>query len=364
MKGYEDLCLRNRLRLAMLRKRGRIEYNQSGEQCCIWSVMFSRPETQQYADGAALDFTNHQAFRRLKVNWGAYTNTDSITVMQRAMNEGDNAIVKLYQTKINNLMTGITDDFNRELYKDGSATGRENAIHGLETFLTATTPNSTDRIAKPNDTYGSSDALSCINGADGGTWSADLTSGSTMPNAALATDWPDGYGSPEYDYNSPRLINYSASTWGTGATSWEANCWRVISQAITWGTVTGGQDGTPTLISLASNLFQGYKNHHESLRRIHIPFKEASDLGFNTNTLNQDGVGITLDFDIPANTGYVENLNKVTISSLMPQLFWSLDQLDKKDNLDLRTLSYLMVVGFFGQARYLPKYVGKIYPYA
>lgn len=359
MKGYEDLCLRNRLRLAMLKRRGRIKYNSAGE-FLQEQLMFSRPQSQQYADGSALDFSNHQPLKKLRLDWRGYVNTDSITMMQRAQNEGsDVQLVNLYQTKINNLMQGITDDFNGETYRDGGATGRENAIHGLETFLGAGTVASTDRIVAPSDTYGL-DSLSTVPATYGGVWTNTLTGGTTAPNDSLDADWPDGYGDPEYDFMSPKLINYSASTWGTGATTWEANCWRVISQAITWLTVTGGKDGQPTLISLAPNLFQGYKNHHEALRRINIPHKEGQDLGF-TGVLNQDGVAINSDFDIAPNVGYVENLETVTIHSLMPQLFWSIDQFDKADKVDIRTLSYLMVVGFFGNCSYKPKHVGKIY---
>ena len=77
--------------------------------------------------------------------------------------------------------------------------------------------------------------------------------------------------------------------------------------------------------------------------------------------------------DVPVDTGYILNLDHVNLSSLMPQLFWSIDGFDNNvssaamnylKGLDVRTLSYLMVAGFFGQAKYKPKCVGKLKNFA
>ena len=354
MKGASDLTLRSRYLLARYRQKGRILYNQSGDEC-QWQLEYSQPPVESYSDGGVVDFSNHDAFRKVRIDWRGYVATDTLTKKQNAMNSGQEALINLFQTKSNRLMKSIKDNFAGELYKDGDSTGRENCVHGLETFLTATTPAATDILATPNDTYGL-DSLSTVLGTYGGSWSNNLT---TFPNATLATDWPDGQGSSEYDFNAPKLVNWSSSAWGTGATSWEANCWRAISQLITWLTTTGGEDGMPDVCVLAPNLFTGYKNHEEAIRRISVPHKGANDLGFG-NVLNQDGCAIVSDFDCPANTGYMLNTSHVTISSLMPDLFW-MEGPDK----DPRTLwSWLWGVGFFGNAQYKPKHVGKLKNYA
>ena len=84
-------------------------------------------------------------------------------------------------------------------------------------------------------------------------------------------------------------------------------------------------------------------------------------------------MAINQDFDVPVDTGYILNLDHVNLSSLMPQLFWSIDGFDNNvssaamnylKGLDVRTLSYLMVAGFFGQAKYKPKCVGKLKNFA
>lgn len=354
LKGASDLTLRKRLLLAMLKKRGRIEYNASGDKCS-WQVEFSQPTISAYGDSGLIDFSNHDAYRQLNVDWRGYVGTDTMSKKQNAMNSGDEALVNVFQKKQNNLMKSISDNFCRELYLDGSAAGRENNIHGLATFLGQGTVTSADLVAAPSDTYGE-EGLSTVPAAISGTWTNGLA---TSPNASLGTDWPNGNGTSDYDFLSPKLINWSSTNWGTGATTWEANAWRVISQTITWMTTTGGTDGMPTLIPMASNLFQGYKNAQEVKTRINVPHKESADLGFGM-VLNEDGVGLYPDFDCTVDTAYSLNLSTITLSSLFPELFW-MEGPDK----DPRTAwAWLWGVGFYGNVKYQCKHVAELKPRA
>ncbi len=367
-RGQSDMTIRRRLRLAMLRRRGRIETNQSGEYC-RWQLKYSKPDTQGYADGSSLDFTAHVAHKYIRVNWRGIISTDTLSLMSHAMNTGSNRLINLFQDKANNIMDAVREDFNANLINtDGEAAGSLSLPHGLETFLNSGTTVAADLVAKPDDTYGL-DSISTVLANYGGSWSSDLT---TSPNANVATDWPHGKGDREYDFNSPTLVNWSSDNWGTGTDTWEANCWRAISTGITWLGVNTGEAGTPDLVSLGKDLWQGYKNHHETVRRITVPHKEAQDLGFSKTTLNQDGVAIQAEFDIPANVGYIENLNTVTISSIMPDLLWLVHGYDQVGGalqgflnaMDIRSLSMLMVGGFFGNAKYQPKHTGKLKNFA
>jgi hypothetical protein len=345
-RGASDLTLRSRYLLARMKQKGRITYNNSGTEL-KWQVEFSQPQVRAYANGGAIDYQAHDAFRQLSMPWRGYYVPDSMTMMDKEMNKGDEALIKLFQTKANRLNKSLSNAFPGEMLKDGSAAGRENNIHGAKTFLGTGTTVAADRIAKPDDTYGGYDTDV---GANGGSWSADL---GTSPNANIARDWPDGNGDPEYDFLSPKIGNWSSTSWGTGSTSWEDNCWRVISQMITWLTTTGGDGGMPDVCLLASDLYQGYKNHEEAIRRINVPHKGAMDLGFQA--LNQDGVAIMSDFDVPATEGFFFNTSEIEIASLTDQLFWTKDV-----EWDPHTLSHLWVQGFFGNVKWQPKYVGHI----
>lgn len=353
MKGASDMTVRKRLFFSMLKRKGRITYNNSGYEAQR-QVEFSQPTMHQHGDGSMIDFGNHQAFQRYVLPVSGYQASDSITMKQKEMNKGQEALINLFKTKQGRLMKRLQHGLAAEMYLAGGGSGRENAIYGIETFLTETTPGAADRIATPNDSYG---GLNTNLADQGGSWSANL---STFPNATLAKDWPDGSGDTEYDYFAPKLINWSSTSWGTGSTAWEDNCWRVIGQAITWLTIPGGDDGMPEVCVMGSNLFQGYKNHEEAIRRISIPHKTANDLGFAGNVLNQDGCAISADFDCPANTAYFINTSTVEVASWTPELFWMRGPTE-----DARSgYSALWACGFYGQVFWQPKYVGKAKNYA
>lgn len=339
MKGASDLTLRKRLLLQMLRKKGRIERNASGDEC-KWQVEYSQPPITSYGGSGQLAFSNHNAHQQATLDWRGYIATDTLTKKQNAMNSGQEALINLFQTKSNRLVKSLGQNFAREIVTaDGNASGSENRIHGIASFEGYTDGESlvTDRLAYPVDTYG---GLSTTPGAGGGSWSTNLT---TKPNHNVATDWPDGQGDSEYDYWTPKLINWSSSGWGTGSVLWEDNCWRVIGQAITWLTTTGDLEGMPDICLLAPDLFQGYKNHEETIRRITVPHKESQDLGFG-NVLNQDGVAIQADYDIPSTKGFMLNVDKMTLRSIMPELFW----MEGPDKDPRNAWAWLWGVGFYG----------------
>lgn len=351
MKGASDLTQRKRLLFAMLKRKGRFTYNNSGYEF-RWQAEFSQPTMHQHGDGSMIDFTNHQAFQQAVLPWSGYQASDSITMKQKAMNSGANALVDLFKTKQGRLMKKLQNGLASEIYQAGGGSGRENAIYGIETFMTGANAAAGNRISTPNDSYA---GLNTNLADQGGTWTSAL---STYPNATLAKDWPDGTGDSEYDYWAPKLVNWSSTGWGTGSTTFEDNCWRVISQTITWLTHTNGDEGGPELCVLAPNLFQAYKNHEEAIRRINIPHKVANDLGFSGFTLNQDGCAISSDYDCPVNVGYMLNTSKMEIASLMPELFWMRGPTE-----DPRSgYAALWACGFYGQTKFeSPKFFAKLY---
>lgn len=349
MKGASDMTIRKRLFLAMLKKKGRITYNNSGYEF-RWQVEFSQPVMHQHGDGSMIDFSNHQAFQQAVLPVSGYEISDSITMKQKAMNSGDEALINLFKTKQGRIMKALQNKMAGEAYKVGGTSGRENCIYGLETCLTErTAPAAGDRVAEPSTTYA---GLSTALANQGGTWSAL----GTANNATLANDWPDGQGDTEYDYYAPKLVNWSSTAWGTGATTFEDNCWRVIGQTITWLTITGGDDGAPEVCIMAPSMFQSYKNHEEAIRRISVPANTANDLGFKGNALNQDGCTISADFDCPPNTFYMINTSGIEIASWMPELFW----MKGPDEDPRASYSTLWASGFYGQMKIeSPKYIAK-----
>lgn len=351
LKGASDQTIRSRLFLALLKKHGGITFNESGKDL-NWQVEAIQPPVSGFSDGAQLDFTRHNKYRQLTIDWRGYTATDMMTEMETLMNRGDQQLIDRYAQILPGLTKSITDKFGTQVYLDGYAAGNELLLCGINSFMGVGTNVAADRIAEPSDTYaGKSTALGNL----GGTWTSALT---TFPNANVAKDWPDGEGSSEFDYLSPKMVNWSSTNWGTGATTFEDNCERAIRQLIIWLTLTGGLEGKPDAIVLAGNLFYAYENKMAARFRTITPYKDMEDMGFS-GSLQQEGVGISTEFGIAAQTGFAVNFDQVQLRCLTDQLFYS-----KGPEWDIKVLSWLFAVGYFGNMTWNCKYHGKLFNYA
>jgi len=349
--GAADSTIRKRLLLKLLESRGRIKFNETGT-VNYWDVQYREHPMEPYGDAGSIVYQREDLYRQLTTDWRGYVMTDMMTEKERLMNDGDLAIINRYDRILPNMQKALTHRFSGELYTNGYAAGNNNRLHGVESFLASTgSPTAADRIVQASQAYG---GLTTAVG-NGGTWSALL---STYPNAGLATDWPDGSGDVEYDFMTPKLVNWSSNNWGTNSTLWEDNCERALRQANIWLQTTCGEDGMPTIYLLAGNLFYPYMNKQESKMRIIVPHKEADDLGFPM-VLNQEGVMIKNEFDVPVNSGYALNIDQMELASLDSQLFGT-----RGPQYDIKTDAYLFKAGFFGNARWNPKYFAKFSNYA
>lgn len=343
-QGAADMTIRKRLLLAMLAKYGRYIFNCGGESN-TWDIEYAQQAVQQYGDLGVVTFNRSDLYKQLTVDWRGYLSTDMMSEKERRMNSSPLQIIDRYARILPTLRKSLTSKFNGEFFINGNTAGNENRIHGMQSFGGTGTTVAADRVAQPSTMYG---GLSTAVQAQGGTWSSTL---GTSPNAAIATDWPDGNGTSEYDCNTPTLPNWSSTNWGTGSTSWEDNCERVFTQTTIWLSMRGGDDAMPTMYLCSGNLYYPYKTHMQAKQRIIVPHKEAEDLGFG-DVMNQDGVMITSDFDVPVNQFYGINVNQMELAILGSNELFETNGPDY----DPKTLAYLFSAGFFGNARYSPKY--------
>ncbi len=350
LKGAQDNTVRGRLLLAMLQKRKRISFGESGYGL-QFGIKYTHPEVRAYGDGGLVDFERSDLFRQLNIDWRGYITADMMTSKEYHMNKGNEALIKRYSRIIPDLTTAMKEKFGTEFYIDGYASGNETRLHGAGSWAGVGTTGAADLVAQPDDSYGGFDTDL---GSEGGTWSTDL---STSPNSTIATDWPEGYGDPEYDWLTPLLLNWSGTGW-TGTATWVSTGERVIRRGALWQGQRSGEGGMPTLALLAGNLYYDLLNLYSTRSNIFVPYKEAQDLGFE-GVINLDGVGIYHEFGIPANEGYLFNLEKMKLRCLGSQLF-----MPDGPHWDPRTQSYLFSVGFFGNIEWNPKYQAKLKDYA
>ncbi len=346
--GAQDSTLRRRLLLKLLEKNGRIKFNENGTTC-TWNVEFAQQAVQPHGAVGEYTFSQHDGYRQLEIDVRGYVATDMMTTKDQLMNKGNVAIINRYAEIFPQLLKSLNNNFHAELYIDGNLAGNTNRLHGVKSFLGYTACTTADLVAQPNDTYGGqSTALA----AQAGTWSSDLAS-ADYPNATLANDWPDGNGTSEYDYISPVIVNINSTRWGA-TSNWADNCGKILRRTTTWLTKNGGQEGKPTCYMMGNQRFNGYQDYQEVKFRNIIPHPEARDLGF-PDALNQDGVMVKYEFDVPAVEVFGLNIYQMELASWDSVLFGT-----RGPFYDIRSDAYLFKAGFFGNMRYFPKAFGRI----
>lgn len=355
-KGASDMTFRRRLWLAMLQKRGNIEYNAS-EYARVWNAEYSQPSVRPYGDSGVLEFTEHDALQQFTVDVRGYIATDRLSHKKKLMNAGPQQLDNLYKEKTMRLAKRMRHQLCRELYIDGNASGNSNRFNGIESFLNddgATVV--ADRVARPSDTYA---GQSTVPGATG-TWAAAV---GTPPNATIGTAWPFGSGSSEYDWASPLLVNYGSTSFGQPSPSntWGVNCeaamrFAIINQ-INRGALEDDQS-IPYIVLLSSELFSQYHDFLQDKQRIIVPHKESQDLGFG-NTLNFSGSSITFESDVPQGIGYGIVPNQMELFLIHGQLIESLGP-----DFNLTSFGHNYLAYTFGNMRFQPKYFCKFKNYA
>ena len=353
LKGAIDLTIRKRLILAMLEARGQIITNFLGSHETVQDLDYTEAPVEDFADGAQVTYARRDYLKQMAQDWRGYKATDLITLKEQEMIKGGgpNVMVNRYKRIFPKLVKSLRNQIGLEFYIDGYAAGNENRFCGTKSFTTKGACAATDIIAQPNDTY----LGVATNVNQSGTWSADL---STKPNATIATDWPEGQGSTDYDFNAPKLANWSSSNWGTSKQTWVDNCIVVMRRMIQWLSLTAGVDGISLMTMLAGHMMTDFKTALDAKTRILLPHKEAEDLGF-PDTLNFEGMGVKSEFGIATNTGYALNVDEVELQILCNKL---INQ--KGPDYDPKSAGYTFLVYTFGNFKFLPKHCGEYYNYA
>lgn len=355
MKGAEDLTIRERLVLKTLERLGRIKLNASAEDV-YFTVKKSQPPVSQYGEGGGIDFARRSLWDRAHHGWRGYNSTDLMYRHERMEMKGDVVIVKRYAEVMENIVESIRDNFGADFYVDGGASGNELKIEGLDTFCDYHSGNSlvTDLIAYPDDTYFGIKT----NFGTGGTWESNLTATTTMPNAAIGYDWPEGQGPTQCDYWTPKLVNTGSTNW-TGSTDWSDNCETILRRVLMWLTLTAGTSSSQLMCIMAGKMLTDVKDFFSARNRQLPPHKQSTDLGF-PNVLNFEGLGLHMEFGVPADTGFVWNFDKTQFCSLASNLLFT-----EGPTYEIKDDAWLWLAGFYGNLRVKsPKYFAKLYPYA
>lgn len=342
-KEATDHTIRNRLLLKLLESQGNVILNMKAPQM-IWDIEIREPKVRALTGSDRRTFGEIDPYEQLRIDHAELEVTDSMRRRFQMINSNSpQAIVEEAGKKMDRLVKAMTRKINAQFYVDGSGV---NSLYltGIGSFMKYASPTGGDWILRPavGTTYG---GLSIEIGALGGTWSAAL---GTKPCAALGTDWPLGSGSPEYDYNTPKMINVTSNI-GGGA-GWSNNCLKAIRRMTQSIRQTSGDGTLPMIQLLSQELYSQVEDLLEQRERTRID-DYASNLGF-PSTLSYQGSLLTTDFDCPAGVGYALNPSTTALYSVHSDLFFT----DSDWSTEHQLSQFL--VGFLGNWVMQPKYTG------
>lgn len=309
MKGAIDATFRKYKWLAMLKALGRVTYNNSGTRI-ERVVKYRQNQLRQYEDGSGINFARQARHKRAIQRWASYIMPESISRTDQLMNRGMEALVDIFANKLDTLNKEFTDQFHSQLYADGNASGFENALDGLETFMSISGAATNGFVGTPNDTYA---GISTALGASGGNWTT----------SSSVTTWPLNSGDPQYDFWSPIVALYDATGYDISTATWGARAEEVVRFCVTHTDRNSAADGKPNMVNFNPEMYRKLKNLVAGKERITVSRGEGVSLvslGFR-DSIDIDGSECTSEFGIPSNTGYGMNLAKAELKSMNAELF-------------------------------------------
>jgi len=330
VRKLSDETARNHVILAMLQKKGRIRYGEDGKQL-TWPVRYKRHELETYVDGQKVQFKRINPYLWATTDWRAYDMNTVVTKFEVMTTKGESALFRLYGQKTRELK----DDFRRELagkfFQDGSDGKNFIGIEGI--FSGTYAAGSVAGTA--NGTYAGIDQTL---GAYGGSSIADV----------------------EYAFWTPTLLNWASTAWEGYDTS--ANFINTALETVRYGILS-------TMRRNAVGERIDYVDFHLDMYRLFMEAFTAKEnlyvnkgkrqgplasLGFET--LEYDGVEITWEEDVPADTGYGINTDYIDLCLLSDTL------VDGSVEYDIDSKGWKMDADIFGQFKFTsPQHQFKIY---
>lgn len=306
IKGEEVNILRNRKLTAILKKNGRFSFNWGGDEM-NWKVRYKRSPMAGYGDGESVIFPRRNRHKTATLPWRAYATGESITKQETLKNKGKEAIINLFSELATWQKEDCEENFADVLYHDGNATGFTKGFHGIESCL-GQSGTSVAYIGTNSDTYA---GLSTVLGNYGGSWSGT---------------WPTGTGSPEYDFWTPLLVDYTDSSWESTTDTWANNCIEAMRFAIIKTMKNKSKKGRADMILLNDELYRQFLNALDDKERIQVTNTTNTDelikLGFG-DVQSFDGCTVTTEYGVPETKGYLFNTMQMEVRSMQKTLFVS-----------------------------------------
>ena len=326
LREEEQATFRKFKIFALLESSGNVVMNQSGRGF-DWNVRFRNAPVTGNTGDTPRTFSRINMWKRVELPWRGFTTTDAIYRREMLENRGQQALVDVASKMAERLKESLEQHLAYQPYVDGNAAGRENDFHGMESFMgydgtvnesnsptkvadKATSSNTGDRFGYPTDTYaGLQTQLGYYGGGRAG--------------GSVTGQWPNVPVDPEFDFYSPVIINYNASSFNnlsSGNRNWKANCTFAMREGIQQCKRNDTKEAQIDLVVLDRKLYIQYLNTYRDSERIVVSKENGlKSLGF-TDVVTLDGVEVTSEYGCPAGRGYGLSIGNVELRCLENQL--------------------------------------------
>lgn len=317
LREEEIASLRKYKFFAALEGAGQIRTNMSGRGF-DWEIQYRNHNPSGNNGETPRNFARENLWKKAELEYRGAQVTDAIYKREMLENRSAQALVSVAGKMASRLLTSMEQYLAKEWVQDGYASGNELRFHGIESFMNASqTINSTatgysprtadaaDPFFAPNDTYA---GLSTVLGAYGG-------------SATSTGFWPNGNSDPEFDFFSPVIVNADSSYFG--ASTWKDNCVKAVREALHQTRRNDTKEDQVDMVLLDRRLFIDFLNTLDAKERVIVSRQNGlRSYGF-TDVFELDGVEVSAENSVPANTGYGLAVGNIELLCMEQQLMVS-----------------------------------------
>ena len=338
LREEEIASLRKYKTFAALEGAGNIRTNMSGRGF-DWELQYRNHTPSGNNGETPRSFARQNIWKNAELEYRGAQVTDAIYKKEMLENRSAQALVNVAGKMASRLLTSMEQYLAKEWVIDGEAAGNELRFHGIESFMGCTqtinkttgvarTANADDPFGYPNDTYA---GLSTVLGAYGGSQKSGV--------------WPNGEADPEFDFYSPVIVNAASNCFG--GTTWAANCTKAVREAIHQTRRNDSQEDQIDMVLLDRRLFIDFLNTLDSKERVIVSRQNGlRSYGF-TDVFELDGVEISGENSVPADTGYGLAIGNMELLCMENQLMVS-----EGPFYDEQTQQYRYVVSTLGNLKF------------
>jgi hypothetical protein len=316
LREEEVASLRKYKFFAALEGAGQIRTNMSGRGF-NWQIQYRNHTPSGNNGETPRSFSRENLWKELNLEYRGAQVTDAIYKKEMLENRSTQALVNVAGKMASRLLTSMEQYLSREWVQDGYAAGNELRFHGIESFMGATetisaagagatnrTKNAADPFFYPNDSYA---GLSTVLGAYGG--SADTAM------------WPNGKVDPEFDFFSPVIVQAVSSYFG--ASTWKDNCAKALREALHQTRRNDTKEDQIDMVLLDRRSYIDFLNTLDAKERVIVSRTNGlRSYGF-TDVFEFDGVEVSSENSLPANTGYGLSVGNIELLCMENQLMVS-----------------------------------------